>query len=109
MNIEITILYCIFNNSNFGESELEFSEFSEIFLTQEIKNYSDDLIGKLSFIKHMNNLELKGFVVSSSKHHLTTVNSWRLSLKAKRIFERISRKGSIDFSVFKDQIETNLR
>ena len=41
----------------------------------------------------------QGFVISSSKHHLTTVNSWRLSLKAKRIFERISRKGSIDFSV----------
>jgi len=105
MNLEIFIIYSIYINSSFSSNDSHLTEFSESFLKEEIKNIDNKNISKLNFEKSINHLEENDFLFRSSKHHLTTVNSWRITEKTKKAFTDISKNKEINLNEFKKFIE----
>ena len=79
MQIEKIILYQLFLNSSYGSNEFSLTEFSEKFLNEEVKNNYGEKIPKLKFSNAVEKLEKDDLIKRSSKHHLTTLNSWRLT------------------------------
>tara|TARA_S200000501_G_scaffold331209_1_gene333047 strand:+ start:190 stop:516 length:327 start_codon:yes stop_codon:yes gene_type:complete len=107
MDTEKVILFQIYQNSSFGNNEFSLSEFSEKFINQEIKNSFSSSISKLKFANAVEELEKKEILKKSSRHHLTTLNSWRLTKKSKQFFQILLEKNITDFESFKS--EYNLR
>ena len=66
-----------------------------------IENIDDKSISKINFEKSINYLEENDFLFRSSKHHLTTVNSWRITEKTKKAFIDISKNKEINLNLFK--------
>ena len=91
MQIEKIILYQLFLNSSYGSNEFSLTEFSEKFLTEEVKNNYGE-ISKLKFSNAVEKLEKDKLIKRSSKHHLTTLNSWRLTKYCEEKFQIISNK-----------------
>ena len=91
MQIEKIILYQLFLNSSYGSNEFSFTEFSEKFLNEEVKNNYGE-ISKLKFSNAVEKLEKDKLIKRSSRHHLTTLNSWRLSKFCEEKFQIISNK-----------------
>ena len=91
MQIEKIILYQLFLNSSYGNNEFSLTEFSEKFLTEEVKNNYGE-ISKLKFSNAVEKLEKDKLIKRSSKHHLTTLNSWRLSKFCEEKFQIISNE-----------------
>ena len=91
MQIEKIILYQFFLNSLYGNNEFSLTEFSEKFLTEEVKNNYGE-ISKLKFSNAVEKLEKDKLIKRSSKHHLTTLNSWRLTKYCEEKFQIISNK-----------------
>ena len=100
MQIEKIILYQLYLNSSYGSSEFSLTEFSEKFLNEELKNNYGEKIPKLKFSNAVENLEKDNLITKSSKHHLTTLNSWRLSKFCEEKFKVISNKNIINFEEF---------
>ena len=100
MDIEKVILFQIYLNSIFGDNKLSLSEFSEKFLKEEIKNSLNISISKLKFARAVEILENNGIIKKSSKHHLTTLNSWRMTNKCKEKFNNLSNKKISNFEEF---------
>ena len=107
MDTEKVILFQIYLNSSYGNNEFSLSEFSEKFISEEIKNSLSYSISKLKFANAVENLEKNEILKKSSRHHLTTLNSWRLTEKSKQLFQILSEKKITDFENFKSEI--NLR
>ncbi|MEC8440090.1 MAG: hypothetical protein VYD40_03965 [Chloroflexota bacterium] len=100
MQIEKIILYQLFLNSSYGSNEFSLTEFSEKFLNEEVKNNYGEKIPKLKFSNAVEKLEKDKLIKRSSKHHLTTLNSWRLSKFCEEKFKVISNKNIINFEEF---------
>ena len=100
MQIEKIILYQLYLNSSYGSNEFSLTEFSEKFLNEELKNNYGAKIPKLKFSNAVENLEKENLITRSSKHHLTTLNSWRLTKYCKKKFQIISYKNIINFEDF---------
>ena len=100
MDIEKVILFQIYLNSIFGDNKLSLSEFSEKFLKEEIKNSLNISISKLKFARAVEILENNEIIKKSSKHHLTTLNSWRMTNKCKEKFNNLSNKKISNFEEF---------
>ncbi|GIR91383.1 MAG: hypothetical protein CM15mP91_1530 [Chloroflexota bacterium] len=77
----------MFLNSSYGSNEFSLTEFSEKFLNEEVKNNYGEKIPKLKFSNAVEKLEKDKLIKRSSKHHLTTLNSWRLTKFAKKNFK----------------------
>ena len=107
MDIEKVILFQIYINSSYGNNKFSLSEFSEKFIIEEIKNSLSSSISKLKFANAVEKLEKNQTLKKSSRHHLTTLNSWRLTEKCKHLFQILSEKKITDFEDFKS--EFNLR
>ena len=107
MDTEKVILFQIYQNSSFGNNEFSLSEFSEKFISEEIKNSLSYSISKLKFANAVEKLEKNEMLKKSSRHHLTTLNSWRLTEKSKHLFQILSENKITDFENFKSEI--NLR
>ena len=107
MDTEKVILFQIYLNSSYGNNEFSLSEFSEKFISEEIKNSLSYSISKLKFANAVENLEKNEILMKSSRHHLTTLNSWRLTEKCKNLFQILSENKITDFENFKSEI--NLR
>ena len=107
MEAEKVILFQIYLNSSYGNNEFSLSEFSEKFISQEIKNSLSSSISKLQFANAVEKLEKNEILKKSSRHHLTTLNSWRLTEKCKNLFQILSENKITDFENFKSEI--NLR
>ena len=107
MDTEKVILFQIYLNSSYGNNEFSLSEFSEKFISEEIKNSLSYSISKLKFANAVENLEKNEILKKSSRHHLTTLNSWRLTEKCKNLFQILSENKIRDFENFKSEI--NLR
>tara|TARA_Y100000748_G_scaffold39970_1_gene29517 strand:+ start:55 stop:378 length:324 start_codon:yes stop_codon:yes gene_type:complete len=107
MDAEKVILFQIYLNSSYGNNEFSLSEFSEKFISEEIKNSLSYSISKLKFANAVENLEKNEILKKSSRHHLTTLNSWRLTEKCKNLFQILSENKITDFENFKSEI--NLR
>tara|TARA_Y100000996_G_scaffold365406_1_gene310147 strand:- start:259 stop:585 length:327 start_codon:yes stop_codon:yes gene_type:complete len=103
MNVEKVILFQIYINSSYGDNEFSLSEFSEKFINEEIKNSFSHSISKLKFANAVEKLEKNEILKKSSRHHLTTLNSWRLTEKCKNFFEILSKKKVNDFEGFKSE------
>ncbi len=101
MDIEKIILFQIYLNSQFGKNEFSLSEFSEKFLSEEIKNSLNLTVPKLKFTNAVKKLEENNFIKRSSKHHLTTLNSWRLTTISEKKFEKISKDKVNNYDDFK--------
>ena len=99
MQIEKIILYQLFLNSSYGNNEFSLTEFSEKFLTEEVKNNYGE-ISNLKFSNAVEKLEKDKLIKRSSKHHLTTLNSWRLTKYCEEKFQIISNKNIINFEDF---------
>lgn len=91
MQIEKIILYQLFLNSSYGSNEFSLTEFSEKFLNEEVKNNYGE-ISKLKFSNAVEKLEKDKLIKRSSRHHLTTLNSWRLSKFCEEKFQIISNE-----------------
>ena len=91
MQIEKIILYQLFLNSSYGNNEFSLTEFSEKFLNEEVKNNYGE-IPKLKFFNAVEKLEKDKLIKRSSKHHLTTLNSWRLTKYCEEKFQIISNE-----------------
>ena len=91
MQIEKIILYQLFLNSSYGNNEFSLTEFSEKFLSEEVKNNYGE-IPKLKFSNAVEKLEKDKLIKRSSKHHLTTLNSWRLTKYCEDKFQIISNE-----------------
>ena len=91
MQIEKIILDQLFLNSSYGNNEFSLTEFSEKFLAEEVKNNYGE-ISKLKFSNAVENLEKENLITRSSKHHLTTLNSWRLTKYCEEKFQIISNE-----------------
>ena len=91
MQIEKVILYQLFLNSSYGNNEFSLTEFSEKFLSEEVKNNYGE-ISKLKFSNAVEKLEKDKLIKRSSKHHLTTLNSWRLTKYCEEKFQIISNE-----------------
>ena len=100
MQIEKIILYQLFLNSSYGSNEFSLTEFSEKFLNEEVKNNYGEKIPKLKFSNAVENLEKENLITRFSKHHLTTLNSWRLTKYCEEKFQIISNKNIINFEDF---------
>ena len=100
MQIEKVILYQLFLNSSYGSNEFSLTEFSEKFLNEEVKNNYGEKIPKLKFSNAVEKLEKDDLIKRSSKHHLTTLNSWRLTKYCEEKFKVISNKYIINFEDF---------
>ena len=100
MQIEKVILYQLFLNSSHGSNEFSLTEFSEKFLNEEVKNNYGEKIPKLKFSNAVEKLEKDDLIKRSSKHHLTTLNSWRLTKYCEEKFQIISNKNIINFEDF---------
>ena len=100
MQIEKVILYQLFLNSSHGSNEFSLTEFSEKFLNEEVKNNYGEKIPKLKFSNAVEKLEKDDLIKRSSKHHLTTLNSWRLTKYCEEKFKVISNKYIINFEDF---------
>ena len=100
MQIEKIILYQLFLNSSYGSNEFSLTEFSEKFLNEEVKNNYGEKIPKLKFSNAVEKLEKDELIKRSSKHHLTTLNSWRLSKFCEEKFKVISNKNIFNFEEF---------
>ena len=107
MDAEKIILFQIYLNSSYGNNEFSLSEFSEKFISEEIKNSLPSSISKLQFANAVEKLEKNEMLKKSSRHHLTTLNSWRLTEKSKHLFQILSENKITDFENFKSEI--NLR
>ena len=107
MDAEKVILFQIYLNSSYGNNEFSLSEFSEKFISEEIKNSLPSSISKLQFANAVEKLEKNEMLKKSSRHHLTTLNSWRLTEKCKNLFQILSENKITDFENFKSEI--NLR
>ena len=107
MDAEKIILFQIYLNSYYGNNEFSLSEFSEKFISEEIKNSLSYSISKLKFANAVEKLEKNEMLKKSSRHHLTTLNSWRLTEKSKHLFQILSENKITDFENFKSEI--NLR
>ena len=107
MEAEKVILFQIYLNSSYGNNEFSLSEFSEKFISEEIKNSLSYSISKLKFANAVEKLEKNEILKKSSSHHLTTLNSWRLTEKCENLFQIISENKITDFENFKSEI--NLR
>ena len=107
MDTEKLILFQIYLNSSYGNNEFSLSEFSEKFISEEIKNSLSYSISKLKFANAVEKLEKNEMLKKSSRHHLTTLNSWRLTEKSKHLFQILSENKITDFENFKSEI--NLR
>ena len=107
MEAEKVILFQIYLNSSYGNNEFSLSEFSEKFISEEIKNSLSYSISKLKFANAVKKLEKNEILKKSSRHHLTTLNSWRLTEKCKHLFQILSEKKITDFENFESEI--NLR
>ena len=107
MDAEKVILFQIYLNSSYGNNEFSLSEFSEKFISEEIKNSLSYSISKLKFANAVEKLEKNEMLKKSSRHHLTTLNSWRLTEKSKHLFQILSENKITDFENFKSEI--NLR
>ena len=107
MDTEKVILFQIYLNSSYGNNEFSLSEFSEKFISEEIKNSLSSSISKLQFANAVEKLEKNEILKKSSRHHLTTLNSWRLTEKCKNLFQILSENKITDFENFKSEI--NLR
>tara|TARA_E500000178_G_C16411981_1_gene483453 strand:+ start:168 stop:491 length:324 start_codon:yes stop_codon:yes gene_type:complete len=107
MDAEKIILFQIYLNSYYGNNEFSLSEFSEKFISEEIKNSLPSSISKLQFANAVEKLEKNEMLKKSSRHHLTTLNSWRLTEKSKHLFQILSENKITDFENFKSEI--NLR
>ena len=92
MQIEKIILYQLFLNSSYGSNEFSLTEFSEKFLNEEVKNNYEEKIPKLKFSNAVEKLEKDKLIKRSSKHHLTTLNSWRLTKYCEDKFQIISNE-----------------
>ena len=92
MQIEKIILYQLFLNSSYGSNEFSLTEFSEKFLKEEVKNNYVEKIPKLKFSNAVEKLEKDKLIKRSSKHHLTTLNSWRLTKYCEAKFQISSNK-----------------
>ena len=92
MQIEKVILYQLFLNSSYGSNEFSLTEFSEKFLNEEVKNNYGEKIPKLKFSNAVEKLEKDDLIKRSSKHHLTTLNSWRLTKYCEEKFQIISNE-----------------
>ena len=92
MQIEKIILYQLFLNSSYGSNEFSLTEFSEKFLNEEVKNNYGEKIPKLKFSNAVEKLEKDKLIKRSSKHHLTTLNSWRLTKYCEDKFQIISNE-----------------
>ena len=103
MDAEKIILFQIYLNSYYGNNEFSLSEFSEKFISEEIKNSLSSSISKLQFANAVEKLEKNEMLKKSSRHHLTTLNSWRLTEKCKKFFGIISKKKVNDFEGFKSE------
>tara|TARA_A100001015_G_C14496894_1_gene521436 strand:+ start:51 stop:368 length:318 start_codon:yes stop_codon:yes gene_type:complete len=103
MDTEKLILFQIYLNSSYGNNEFSLSEFSEKFIIEEIKNSFSYSISKLKFAKAVEKLEKNEILKKSSRHHLTTLNSWRLTEKCENLFQIISENKIIDFESFKSK------
>jgi len=103
MDLEKIILFQIYINSSFGSNEFSLSEFSEKFVLEEIKNLHNSSISKLKFANAVEKLEKNEFIIQSSRHHLTTLNSWRLTEKSKKIFKDLSRRKVTSFDNFNSE------
>ena len=90
MQIEKIILYQLFLNSSYGSNEFSLTEFSEKFLNEEVKNNYGE-ISKLKFSNAVEKLE-KDKLIKGPRHHLTTLNSWRLSKFCEEKFQIISNE-----------------
>jgi arsenate reductase-like glutaredoxin family protein len=101
MKLEILIMYSIYKNSSYSHHNSSLTEFSESFINEEIRNIKENNISKLNFEKSINNLEESDFLVRSSKHHLTTLNSWRITEKTQKEFSEISKNDEINLNLFK--------
>ncbi|MBK66469.1 MAG: hypothetical protein CL769_05920 [Chloroflexi bacterium] len=101
MDIEKIILFQIYLNSQYGNNEFSLSEFSEKFLSEEIKNSLNLTVPKLKFANAVKNLEENNLIKRSSKHHLTTLSSWRLTTNSEKKFEKISIKKINNYEDFK--------
>tara|TARA_B100001996_G_scaffold351142_1_gene310976 strand:- start:848 stop:1174 length:327 start_codon:yes stop_codon:yes gene_type:complete len=102
MNLEILIIYSIYNNSSFSHNDSYLTEFSETFIKEEIKNIHSKNVIKINFDKSIKNLESNGFLSRSSKHHLTTLNSWRITKKLEIRFREISKNQEINLNFFEN-------
>ena len=100
MQIEKIILYQLFLNSSYGSNEFSFTEFSEKFLNEEVKNNYGEKIPKLKFSNAVEKLEKDKLIKRSSKHHLTTLNSWRLTKYCEEKFQAISNENISNFEEF---------
>tara|TARA_B100000941_G_scaffold286313_1_gene259656 strand:- start:13988 stop:14308 length:321 start_codon:yes stop_codon:yes gene_type:complete len=105
MNDKKIILYQFFLNSSFGHNELSLTEFSEKFIIDEIENNRSFKISKIKFFSAVESLEKDKLLIKSSKHHLTTLNSWRLTKKCKEKFQLIANKNVSSFEEFKFYID----
>jgi len=100
MQIEKIILYQLFLNSSYGSNEFSLTEFSEKFLNEEVKNNYGEKIPKLKFSNAVEKLEKDDLIKRSSKHHLTTLNSWRLTKYCEEKFQAISIENISNFEEF---------
>ena len=100
MQIEKVILYQLFLNSSYGSNEFSLTEFSEKFLNEEVKNNYGEKIPKLKFSNAVEKLEKDDLIKRSSKHHLTTLNSWRLTTYCEEKFQTISNENISNFKEF---------
>lgn len=100
MQIEKVILYQLFLNSSYGSNEFSLTEFSEKFLNEEVKNNYGEKIPKLKFSNAVEKLEKDELIKRSSKHHLTTLNSWRLTKYCEEKFKTISNENISNFEEF---------
>ena len=103
MDTEKLILFQIYLNSSYGNNEFSLSEFSEKFIIEEIKNSFSYSISKLKFANAVEKLEKNEILKKSSRHHLTTLNSWRLTEKCENLFQIISENKITDFESFKSK------
>lgn len=86
MKNKLILLYVFFANSSFCKSMASFSEFSELFLSQEINELDGIEFDKDVFEKSISALIEEGIIIQSSKQHLTTVSSWRITKKGEDLF-----------------------
>ena len=100
MQIEKIFLYQFFLNSLYGNNEFSLTEFSEKFLNEEVKNNYGEKIPKLKFSNAVEKLEKDKLIKRSSKHHLTTLNSWRLTKFCEEKFQNISNENISNFKEF---------
>ena len=84
------ILFCVYENSIYSENLFSLTEFSEKFLLGEIRDRKE--ISKFKFLKSMHVLENLDLLTKNSNHHLTTLSSWKITEKAAKKFEKISRR-----------------